>query len=899
MQVRLIRRDVVVLQRIDARRDVIVTNVVRLRIAEVTLRRIRQVHDRRIVAIRQALDIRRERLVDRAVRRRLVFRIDGKRCFVDFKVTLCLDDFVVDACTILEADIFHVDSIFIRIWVSICCRTTGLILSIAAAGFDGKVIGALVELIIIGKCLACCTFLRAGECCSEFPVVDGRVAIGLAAAAVDVDLASENLDGAAVFCGCIGVAARCAFSCQVVAFRIGFDVVNRIVRRLTGRCFIAARTHCGLCPASTRERALASVVITYRTFRKGSFILSFIDIVFFVILSNERCFSGGRDIVTRQFFAVVFTVDFRHVFGGDIDGRLHLEDVLVAVVFTCRIRSARCVPLRICAAVEVRAELAELIGIWRVGIDFPVAVFARLDGILLCRRQILERTVLALYVDDNGIVVLRIGVQRTVIMSVVQYDFAALTRRGQVDILMSRDAIDIDVALSLDIDTLGVSRDAVADCDVLARDADAFVRVDNARVVATSANRNIASVDLDILQGNRVTDVTSNVDLRIAGIDDEARMLQILFLDKATNRTSSLQDIVPFGLSTEANRDDWAGVVRLSFCLPSILRIAIVPLNVVVVNGRAIVIGKFRAFTTIGHTFWASDPVISVRMIRIGRISCAATAAAADDQLILLWRAGQRVLKSRRDCSEIRIARVVLAFRRALSHCLGTGPSNRLPCQIRGKVALLIASQLIIGQDFSSPPICIPISATRILADDISIIRFDEVLPAVQTRRYTLIGVAGVDCAGDGNCTACAITLLRIKRQRTAVQADSHVTVEVDCAAIRRNVAVIHLTLVAKVRADRAGLDRRAAARRERTAIRRDISVDEDGTEAVAIRIRMEFDVQRTRSRLDSRVNRDVALCFERQRRIFATRLIDGRIQCDGRDLIGIRCLYRNSRAVI
>ena len=139
--------------------------------------------------------------------------------FVDFKVTLCLDDFVVDACTILEADIFHVDSIFIRIWISVCCRTTGLILSIAAVGLDGKVTGALVELIVIdnGVGAARYAFLIAGERCSEFPVVDGCVAVGLAAAAVDVDLASENLDGAAIFCGCIGIAARFTKIRQIVA----------------------------------------------------------------------------------------------------------------------------------------------------------------------------------------------------------------------------------------------------------------------------------------------------------------------------------------------------------------------------------------------------------------------------------------------------------------------------------------------------------------------------------------------------------------------------------------------------------------------------------------------------------------------------------------------------------
>ena len=61
----------------------------------------------------------------------------------------------------------------------------------------------------------------------------------------------------------------------------------------------------------------------------------------------------------------------------------------------------------------------------------------------------------------------------------------------------------------------------------------------------------------------------------------------------------------------------------------------------------------------------------------------------------------------------------------------------------------------------------------------------------------------------------------------------------------------------------------------------------------------MEVDIQRTISRRDSRVDRDVALRFERQGRICATRLIDGRIQRDGRDLIGIRCLYADTRTVI
>ena len=529
MQVCRVRLDVVVLQLVDTRRDVIVTNVVRLRIAEVAVRRIRQVHDRRIIAVLQALDIRRERLVDRAVRRRLVVRIDGQISFVDFKVTLRVDDFVVDACAILEADIFHIDGIRIRIFVGISSRATGLIHVIDAAGLNGQDSRSVIQLIAIDNRLARHAFLVAGERCGERPVFDGRIAIGLVAAAVDVDLASEDFDGAAILCSGIFIAACFTFVRQVIAFRSSFDVVNRLVIGFIGRCFIAARTRCGLCPAFARERAAAIVVVGYVAFVEG--IRIFVDVMFVLILSNERCFSCGRDIVIRQFFAV----DFRHVVSGDIDGRLYLEDVLVAVVLTCRVRSARRAPLCVRAAVEVRAEL---IGIWRVGIDLPVAARTGLDGRDVCRGQVLERTACTLHIDDNSIVVLRIGVQRTVIMLFVQYDRAI--RRGQVDVFMRRDAIDMDVARSLDVDAFSIRCNAVADCDVLARDTDTFVRVNNARVVAAAADCDIASVDLDVLQSNRVADVTGNINVRIASIDDESRMRQILFLDKATNRSSSL-----------------------------------------------------------------------------------------------------------------------------------------------------------------------------------------------------------------------------------------------------------------------------------------------------------------------------------------------------------------------
>ena len=830
------------------------------------------------------------RIERRTIDRLCIADIDCQISLINGQIPLCLDDFVVDACTILETDIFHIDGICIRIFIEMSRRVAILTHSIAATRFDGKVIGALVKFIIVDNRFARCAFLITGERCGEGPVVDGRVAVGLAAAAVDVDLASEDFDGAAILCSGIFIAACFTFVRQVVAFRSSFDVVNRLVIGFTGRCFIAALTRCSLCPAFARERAAAVVVVGYVAFVEG--IRIFVDVMLFIILSGKGCLSGGRDIVIRQFL----TVDFRHIVSGDINGRLYLEDVLVAVVLTCRIRSARRTPLCVRAAVEVRAKL---IGIWRVEIDLPVAAFAGRDSRNICRGQVPERTACTLHVNDNSIIVLRSGVQRTVIMLFVQYDRAIC--RGQVDVFMRRDAIDMDVARSLDVDAFSIRCNAVANCDVLARDTDTFVRVNNARVVAAAADCNIASVDLDILQSNRVAEVTGNIDFRIASMDDESRMRQILFLNKTTDCSSSLRNIIPIRGRTETDRDDWAGVVRLFLRIASILRITVIPFDIEIVGSRAIVVGKFRALAIIGHAFRTGNPVIAIRMFRIGRIWIfrrrLATTSSADNQLILLCLAGQRILKSRRDCSEIRIARIVRAFRRTLSHRLGTGPSFRLYGKIRRKIALPQRAQLIIRRDSSIPSISI--SATLILADNIIIIRFDEVLPAFQTGRYPLIGVAGVDCAGDGNCTACAIALPHIKRQRAAVQADGHVAVKADCAAIRLDIAIARLALVAEVRANRTGLNRRAAARRERTAIRRDIGVDEDGTEAIAICIRMEVDIQRSRRRRDSRVDRDVALCLKCQGRIFDLRLIDGRIHRDGRDFIGIRCLYRNSRALI
>ena len=430
---------------VERRLVVVLADVVRLRQIIVVGRTVVAIVDDNVVLV--AIDERRvgrHRAIvclDRAIDRLDALASDREVSFVDFKVTLRVNDFVVDTCTILEADIFHIDGIRIRSFVGISSRATGLIHGIGATGLDGQDIRAVIQLIAIDNRLARHAFLVAGERCGERPVVDGRIAIGLVAAAVDVDLASEDLDGAAILCSGIFIAARFTFVRQVVAVQSSFDVVNCLVIGFTDRCFIAARTRCLLCPAFARERAAAIVVVGYVAFVEG--IRIFVDVMLFVILSSKSCFCGGRDIVIRQFLAV----DFRHVVSGDIDGRLYLEDVLVVIVLTCRIRSARRTPLCVRAAVEVRAEL---IGIWRVGIDLPVAARSGRDSILClcCIRRVMEVTICAACIDDNGIICIRRGNQCATALGIIRQSDRTVTiriGRDQANLITILDAMDRDI----------------------------------------------------------------------------------------------------------------------------------------------------------------------------------------------------------------------------------------------------------------------------------------------------------------------------------------------------------------------------------------------------------------------------------------------------------------------
>ena len=527
--------------------------------------------------------------IDITVRCREAFRMDCQISLIDGQIAPRVDDFVVDTCITHEADIFHIDGIRIRIFVGISRRTSSLVVSIETAGLDGKVTGTLVELIVIdnGVGVTRYAFLFTGERCGERPVVDGRIAVGLLAAAIDVDLASEDFDGAAILCSGIFIAACVTFVRQLVVVRSSFDVVNRIVLRFTVRCFIAARTRCGLCPAFARERAAAMVVAGYVAFVEG--IRIFVDVMLFIILSGKGCLSGGRDIVIRQFL----TVDFRHVVSGDIDGRLYLEDVLVAVVLTCHI--ARRAPLCVRVAVEVRAEL---IGIWRVGIDLPVAARTGLDGILCLRRIrcIMEGTICTACIDNDGIICIRRGNQCATALGIIrQSDCASAIRigRDQTNLIAILDAMDRDIVrrfdgnkaircnLAIDSNIFICSRRGNLNLFVCGNLTNIHIALrGNLDVAICKVCSGIRMIIMDI-NGSKDFDIACcRLDGQIAqarafaaaqascirrrtfraygyiactAIDDKCRVRQFRLTDKAVNRTCAVVDIVPAILIGPAN----------------------------------------------------------------------------------------------------------------------------------------------------------------------------------------------------------------------------------------------------------------------------------------------------------------------------------------------------------
>ena len=480
MQLRRVRRDIVVLQCVGRSQDIVVTYVVRLLIAEVARRLIRQIHKRFIIAIRQAVDCRLVVFVHDAVRRVLVFRIDRQLCFVDLN-RACASEVVVDAgvFTLFIQDVAESNRILIR--TEICCRATFLILGVGTAFFNGN----RANLVVIFK-------VRSSRCPRDI-----RVAIGLGSRAADIGIALEDFKR--TICCCNGIAFLAS---QILP--LCFD--NKVWMRIIAARFINVTFHTGLFCRSALARRIDFARIAIL---QVSFLESRCE---FLIRNAVRTIAAREGSCCRRRvrgYISFITIRLCLIIRFDHNCRLYLEDVLVRI-FRLSIRdetvaaSRAGVPAGRRLAVEV---LTERVAVWRCGVDFPVAAFAGRDGVL-CRSQVLEGTICAACVDDNGIVIRRLSNQCTIIMGVIQYDCAALTRRRQVDLFMSRDAIDINVARGLNTNAIIDGGNAIAYLDICATNRYTFICTDLASVRSASSrssatNGHVASrIDCEVFQAH-------------------------------------------------------------------------------------------------------------------------------------------------------------------------------------------------------------------------------------------------------------------------------------------------------------------------------------------------------------------------------------------------------------
>ena len=461
---------------------------------------------------------------------------------------------------------------------------------------------------------------------------------------------------------------------------VDIDVINSTFTIIGLTIAICTRSRCGL--TSTRQLVAAAIAV-HDAAAFGNFLESVRvarDIVRVAIFADEFSFFLSCQVNG-------FTIDLGLVFSRNGQSRLRLEDVLVRI-FRLSIRLEAVAALRagVPAGCRLAVEVcAEIVAVWRCGVDFPVAAFAGLDG-FLCRGQVLEGTICTACIDDNGIVFRRLSVQCTIIIGVLQDDCTVFTRRRQVDLFASLDAIDIDVARSLDINTIIDGGNAVAYGDVCSMNRNTFIRTNLTSVRSASSrssatNGHVASrIDCEVFQAHRQSSIALQIHLTAASLYFKTRMSQILLLDKSLCRSGRSGNIVPVRSDTITYCYIWTAVIRLCRRGMRSLRVSFMPFSIIVLQWSTAVICKLRAFAAGGLTFRSSNPIITIAMFGICRIDRITTAFTAYEERNLTSRCCKRILKRRSNRCQIRIV-----YSRTATSTILSQPFRRFP-RIRNTV---------------------------------------------------------------------------------------------------------------------------------------------------------------------------------------------------------------------
>ncbi len=229
---------------------------------------------------------------------------------------------------------------------------------------------------------------------------------------------------------------------------VNIDVIDSTLTIISLTITICTRSRCSL--ASTGQCVVASIAI-HDAAAFGNFLESVRvarDIVRVAIFVDEFDF-----FLSCQFNR--FTVGLFLVVSRNRQSRLCLEDVLVRIFCLSIIRIKAIAALRagVPAGSRLTVEIrTKRVAVWRCGVDFPVAAFASRDG-FLCRSQVLERTVLALYVNDDGIICLRLGNQCATALGIIRQSNRAIAiriGRDQANLIAILDAMDRDIIRRFD-----------------------------------------------------------------------------------------------------------------------------------------------------------------------------------------------------------------------------------------------------------------------------------------------------------------------------------------------------------------------------------------------------------------------------------------------------------------
>ena len=362
-----------------------------------------------------------------------VTRIELQHRLIDFNRT-CASEVVVDAgiFTIVVQDTAESCRIVIR--TGICRLTILLAICVVTTCSNGNLVS--IDVIAIDKVrmiLICCPR-------------DVRVAIGLGSRTTDIGITSEDFKRT-IRC-CNGIAF---FASQILSLCVDNKVRTRIIAARSTN--VTIHTSLFFRSALTRKRDFTRIASFQVAFLESRFESIIQNAVLNIIAAREgsRCRRRILGYISR------ITIDFALIIGFDCNCRLYLENVLVTVMRGSILIKAVgavgvCMPAGRRLAVEV---CAEIVAVWRCGIDFPVATFAGRDGLLClcCICRVMEGTFCAACIDDNGIACRRLSNQCAATFSIIRQSDRAVPRRisrDQTNLIAILDAMDRDIVRRFD-----------------------------------------------------------------------------------------------------------------------------------------------------------------------------------------------------------------------------------------------------------------------------------------------------------------------------------------------------------------------------------------------------------------------------------------------------------------